>query len=108
MVRGQLGQPGHQLLNTDLLLGQGAPTRLPAQGAHQARLLQVILQPRPRVVLDVKRRQLWMPRESARSSGGSEGRSEENGLMLLSLHIPYIDKSGQTWRTFVVRFPEGD
>ena len=76
VVHGQLGQPGYNVLHGDLLLAQRASTRLPAQGAHQPRLLQVILQSWPCVVLDMERRQLRMPGESSRGSGGCEGRSE--------------------------------
>ena len=79
VVHGQLGPPGHHVVHGDLLLAQRAPARLPAQGAHQPRLLKVVLQPWPRVVLNMERRQLRMPGESARGSGGCEGWSENRG-----------------------------
>ena len=75
VVLGQLGQAGHHLLHAELLLAQGGAARLPAQRAHKPRLLEIILQPRPRVVLDVQRRKLRVSRESARGGGGSEGGS---------------------------------
>ena len=96
VVHGELGQAGDQLLHRHLpqpLTGQQGQDRQiynareisstthlalqlvrpPPAGAHQARLLQVVRQPRPAVILDVERRQLGVARQPARGRGRGRG-----------------------------------
>ena len=61
VVLGQLGQAGDHLLHRQL----GGLAGPPPPGAHQPRLLQVVLQPGPVNLLDVQRRQLRVARQSS-------------------------------------------